>query len=77
MQVEKASDVFQQLKSIPWTVLDTKSKLMHDYGHRFSFLQRLTEPANAANSLLAAMCIKQKQHPAKHKLAEAAMTVVP
>lgn len=38
---------------------------MHEFGTRFAFLQKITEPPNAVNSLLAGMCIKQKQHPAK------------
>lgn len=66
MQVQSPADILGKLKAIPASVLETKLRLMHEYGTRFTFLQRLTQPPNAVNSLLAGICIKQRQHPAPH-----------
>ena len=51
------------LKGIPNDVVDKKLEKVHEYGRRFSFSQELTDPPNAVNSLLAGICMKQKEHP--------------
>jgi hypothetical protein len=63
MQVQTAADVQGVLTSIPHDVLEKKLKLVHEYGTRFAFLQKVSSPPNAVNSLLAGLCLKQKQHP--------------
>ena len=69
MQVQSSKDVLPQLKAIPQAELERKLRLMHEHGTRFAFLQKLTQPPNAINSLMAGMCLKQTQFPPK--LAEA------
>jgi len=68
IHVDSPDQVLAILKAIPPEVLEAKLKLMHEYGTRFSFLKRLTTPPNAVNSLLAGMCVKQKQHPGRQAM---------
>jgi hypothetical protein len=62
-KVKSAGEVEGVLKSIPHNVLEKKLQLVHQYGTRFAFLQKLSAPPNAVNSLLAGLCLKQKQYP--------------
>lgn len=62
-QVASPADVLSQLQSISPVELERKLKLMHEYGTRFAFMQKITDPPNAINSLLAGMCMKQTRFP--------------
>ena len=59
-QVQSAWEVEGVLKAIPKDVLEGKLRMVHEHGTRFAFLQKLTAPPNAVNSLLAGLCLKQK-----------------
>lgn len=59
-----AADVLPRLKAINPAELEKKLKLMHEYGSRFAFLQKVSDPPNAINSLLTGMCLSQNKHPA-------------
>ncbi len=65
LQVKSGGDVEGVLRGIPDDIREAKLKLVHHYRTRFSFSQELTEPPNAVNSLLAGICMKQKEHPAR------------
>ena len=62
-QVRFASEVERVLKDVPIAEIDRMLQKVYEYGRRFSFSQELTDPPNAVNSLLAGICMKQKEHP--------------
>lgn len=60
LQVEYPSELLAHIKGVPTGEINRKLRLVHEYGQRFAFLEKVSEPPNAVNSLLGGMCTKQR-----------------
>ena len=74
-QVEYPSDILAHIKGVPEGEVNRKLRLVHEYGRRFAFLEKVSNPPNAVNSLMGGMCVKQGEYYQAQEKAAAAIRV--